>query len=82
MEAPNGIVFDKSKAQPELTASVQDLYQMLQIIEDEILPLTCKGVNEGNKVFGAAILDSDFNVVHANTNDETTCPLFHGYERT
>ena len=74
----NDLVFDKSKAKEELKPSIQELFQMLKVIEEEILPKTVEGVNQGNKVFGAAILDSDFNTIHTATNDETTCPLFHG----
>ena len=28
--------------------------------------------------FGAAVLDSDYNSVVADTNHETECPLYHG----
>jgi len=73
-----GVIIDTSKEKPELIASVQDLHKLLQTIEDEILPKTKEGVQKGNKVFGAAVLDSDLNLIIADTNDETTCPLFHG----
>ena len=74
----DGVVIDKSKEKPKLTATPTELKRMLQVIEDDILPKTTQGVQDGNKVFGAAILDSNFNTVHADTNSETTCPLFHG----
>jgi tRNA(Arg) A34 adenosine deaminase TadA len=32
-------------------------------------------------VFGAAILDFNFDLVHADTNAETECPTFHGEVR-
>ena len=73
-----GVVIDKSKERPTLTATPTELKRMLQVIEDDILPKTTQGVQDGNKVFGAAVLDSNFNTVHADTNSETTCPLFHG----
>jgi tRNA(Arg) A34 adenosine deaminase TadA len=40
--------------------------------------LTGEQVAKGNKVFGAAVLDTSFRVITAGTNEETTCPLFHG----
>ena len=57
--------------------------RLLDVIEDDILPLTERGVAAGNKVFGAAILrKSDLSLVIAGTNDETANPLFHGEVRT
>ena len=45
--------------------------RLLDVIEHDILPLTAKGVDEGNKVFGAAILKkSDLSLVIAETNNE------------
>ena len=55
---------------------------MLFIIQDEILPKTQGGVKGGNKVFGAAILDSDYKTVHCDTNNEIKCPLLHGEVNT
>jgi tRNA(Arg) A34 adenosine deaminase TadA len=53
------------------------------VIEHDILPLTERGVAQGNKVFGAAILrKSDLSLVIAGTNDETANPLFHGEVHT
>ena len=42
------------------------------------LPATEKGVSNGNKVFGAAILNADLQCEIASTNAETDCPIFHG----
>ena len=78
MNMQEGIIIDNSKQQPELTASAPELSKMLQIIEDKILPKTRKYVREGNKVFGAALLDKDWNYILAETNDELNNPLFHG----
>jgi len=51
----------------------------LEVIENNILPLTRDGVTKGNKIFGAAILrKTDLSLVVANTNAETQNPLFHG----
>lgn len=53
--------------------------RLLEVISDDILPLTERGVSAGNKVFGAAILrKSDLSLVIAGTNDETDNPLLHG----
>ena len=57
--------------------------RLLDVIEGDILPLTQRGVAQGNKVFGAAILrKSDLSLVIAGTNDETANPLWHGEVRT
>ncbi len=53
--------------------------RLLDVIEQDILPLTERGVASGNKVFGAALLNkADLSVVIAGTNDETDNPLWHG----
>src|SRR6476469_5710756 len=53
--------------------------RLLDVMERDILPMTRRGVAAGNKVFGAAVLrKSDFSVVTAGTNAETTNPLLHG----
>ena len=64
--------------QPELSAGASELRRMLEVVENEILPKTAVQVAAGNKFFGAAVLDSDFNTVVADTNRETECPLYHG----
>ncbi|OWV88414.1 cytidine deaminase [Rhizobium sp. N122] len=57
--------------------------RMLSVIEDDILPLTERGVSLGNKVFGAAILrKSDLSLVVAETNNELENPLWHGEVHT
>jgi tRNA(Arg) A34 adenosine deaminase TadA len=53
--------------------------RLLDVIDLDILPLTERGVEAGNKIFGAAILrKSDQSLVVAGTNDETDNPLWHG----
>jgi len=53
--------------------------RLLAVIDDDVLPLTERGVAAGNKVFGAAILrKSDLSLILAGTNDETDNPLLHG----
>jgi tRNA(Arg) A34 adenosine deaminase TadA len=55
------------------------LARLLEVIENDIVPLTRAGVASGNKIFGAAILrKSDLSVVVAATNNETANPLWHG----
>lgn len=69
------VVSDKPRA--PLEATPEELLKMLKIIEIDIIPLTEKGVETGSKMFGAAILDKDFNCLHADTNTESKCPIFH-----
>jgi len=53
--------------------------RLLSVMENDIIPLTRRGVSEGNKVFGAALLrKSDLSLVIAETNNETENPLWHG----
>jgi tRNA(Arg) A34 adenosine deaminase TadA len=73
-----GVVIDEANQKPPLTATADEIRQLYKVIEESILPKTRKGVQDGNKVFGAAILDSDFKCAYAETNAETKCPLFHG----
>jgi tRNA(Arg) A34 adenosine deaminase TadA len=55
------------------------LVRLLEVIENDIAPLTRAGVASGNKIFGAAILRrSDLSVIVAATNNETANPLWHG----
>jgi len=57
--------------------------RLLDVIEQDIVPLTQDGVAKGNKVFGAAILrKSDMSVVLAGTNNEIENPLWHGEVHT
>ncbi|TPW31341.1 nucleoside deaminase [Pararhizobium mangrovi] len=53
--------------------------RLLDVVENDILPLTEAGVAKGNKIFGAAILrKADWSLVIAETNNETENPLWHG----
>ncbi len=53
--------------------------RLLDVIENDVVPLTRDGVAAGNKVFGAAILrKSDLSLVMAGTNNEVENPLNHG----
>jgi len=64
-------------------ADIKTAARLLDVIENDILPLTEKGVALGNKVFGAAILrKADLSLVIAGTNDETSNPLWHGEVHT
>jgi len=53
--------------------------RLLDVIANDIVPLTRDGVQGGNKIFGAAILEkSDLSLVVAGTNAEIENPLWHG----
>lgn len=53
--------------------------RLLDVIGNDIVPLTRDGVRDGNKIFGAAILDkADLSLVVAGTNAEVENPLWHG----
>jgi tRNA(Arg) A34 adenosine deaminase TadA len=55
------------------------LVRLLEVIENDIVPLTRAESAAGNKIFGAAILrKSDLSVIVAATNNETANPLWHG----
>ena len=55
------------------------LDRLLDVIEFHLAPLSRKRVGEGDKIFGAAILrKSDLSLVVAETNHETSNPLWHG----
>jgi tRNA(Arg) A34 adenosine deaminase TadA len=55
------------------------LARLMDVIENDIAPMTRQGVAGGNKIFGAAILrKSDLSVVVAETNNEVENPLWHG----
>jgi tRNA(Arg) A34 adenosine deaminase TadA len=64
----------ESSSAPDATVS-----RLLEVIENDIVPLARTAVASGNKIFGAAILRrSDLSVVIAATNNETVNPLWHG----
>ena len=55
------------------------LNKFSDIFKNNILPLTAKGVDIGNKIFGAAILNkNDYSLIVAETNNETENPIWHG----
>jgi len=55
------------------------LDKFLDVFNKDILPLTLKGVDSGNKIFGAAIIKKDdYSLVVAGSNNETENPLWHG----
>ncbi|MGI9220694.1 MAG: nucleoside deaminase [Woeseiaceae bacterium] len=61
----------------------QFLSRLLDVIESTIVPLTASGVDQGNKIFGGAILrKSDLSLVLAATNNESENPLWHGEVHT
>lgn len=57
--------------------------RLLNVIEQDIIPLTRQGVAAGNKLFGAAVLrKSDLSLVVAETNNELENPMWHGEVHT
>lgn len=55
------------------------IQRLLNVTQQNILPLTYESVRTGNKLFGAAILKkNDLSVVVAGTNRELENPLWHG----
>lgn len=53
--------------------------RFLDVIENDLAPLSRRRILEGNKIFGAAILrKSDLSLVVGETNNETHNPLWHG----
>ena len=55
------------------------LNKFLDVFNKDILPLTVKGVNLGNKIFGAAIMKKDdYSLIVTGSNNETENPLWHG----
>ena len=59
--------------------NIQLLDRLLTVIEENIVPKTRVGVDQGNKIFGAAILKkSDLSLIIAETNNEIENPLWHG----
>jgi tRNA(Arg) A34 adenosine deaminase TadA len=63
----------------EIVEKADFVRRLLDVMENDILPLTENGVRDGNKVFGGALLrKSDLSLVMAQTNNETENPLWHG----
>ena len=57
--------------------------RLLDVMQNDIVPLTRTGVAAGNKVFGAAILrKDDLSLVIAGSNNENENPLWHGEVHT
>ncbi|MDR3264961.1 MAG: nucleoside deaminase [Synergistaceae bacterium] len=53
-------------------------HRLLDVIENDIAPLTARGVETGSRVFGAAVLRGDLSLVVAETNHVAFSPLWHG----
>ena len=59
--------------------SVRLIDAMLNVLCEDVMPLTQQGVARGNKAFGAAVLRKlTLDIVVAGTNEETRNPLLHG----
>jgi tRNA(Arg) A34 adenosine deaminase TadA len=62
-----------------MTDTVRLITRLLDVIENDIAPLTRREIARGNKIFGAAILrKADLSLVIAETNNEVENPLWHG----
>ena len=56
--------------------------RLLDVIENDLVPLSRKRIVEGDKIFGAAILrKSDLSLVVGDTNNETNNPASSGISR-
>ena len=67
---------------PEKT-ELQIVTRLIDVIEENIVPLTTASVSEGSKIFGSAILrKGDLSLVLAGTNNEKENPLWHGEVHT
>ena len=65
------------------TADAKRVDRLLDVIGNDVVPLTRIGVSHGSKVFGAAILrKADLSLVLAGTNNEIENPLWHGEVHT
>lgn len=78
MSSSECIVIDEEHQKAPLKPTVEEIRKIYQVIENDILPKTKEGVQQGNKVFGAGILSSDLEPIYTETNSETKCPIFHG----
>jgi len=63
----------------EIVTPARLVGRMLEVLRSDILPLTQRGVERGNKIFGAAVLaKATLELVVVGTNEETENPLWHG----
>ena len=68
LDPPEGVMAD----------NVKIVDRLLEVIENDVMPLTRKGTANGCKVFGAAILKkSDLSLVLAASNNEMDNTLWH-----
>jgi len=64
---------------PHIHSDTRHLSRLLEVIKHDVIPLTERGVNAGNKIFGAALVAKDnLSTVLAETNNEIESPLHHG----
>ena len=73
------MIYNKGKDVKELIRLTTKIESILRAIKDDLIPLTKKGIEEGNHVFGGLVLDANtFNTIVAGTNDRQKNPIFHG----
>src|SRR5690606_20377163 len=74
-----GAVPDPPSGERPTLSGLHPIDRLLDVVEQDIVPLTAAGVVHGNKLFGAALLrKDDLSLVLAETNNETENPLWHG----
>ena len=72
---PVGRVNHQSQANPT-TCNAKLIDPLLDLMENEIVPLTRVEIKKGNKIFGAAIIrKDDLSTVVVGSNNETENPL-------
>ncbi len=58
---------------------ISDYNKLLDVFIDELIPKTKVAINNGNKIFGAFILEKkDLTISTIGTNNEIINPLYHG----
>jgi tRNA(Arg) A34 adenosine deaminase TadA len=77
--APRAVAMADKRPGELLPPNPALIERLLDVIEHEIVPKTRVGVDDGNKIFGAAMLrKSDLSTIFVATNNETANPLNHG----
>ena len=79
---PVGGVKDQAYAKQK-TCNARLIDRLLDLMENEIVPLTREEIKKGNKIFGAAIIrKEDLSTVVIGSNNETENPLWHAEVHT
>ncbi|MGD9286945.1 MAG: nucleoside deaminase [Desulfobacterales bacterium] len=82
MVRPAGSAKAQNNADP-MRCNAKLIDRLLAVMETDIVPLTRKEIQKGNKIFGAAMLrKDDLATVVVGSNNETENPLWHGEVHT